>query len=56
MIIQVNNQLGFSFFQMVCASQSFLEDRGREVTVVIWSTYFQLLPGMLQGVNFQNHN
>lgn len=35
MIIQMNNQFGFSFSRMVCASQSFLEDRGMEVTVVM---------------------
>lgn len=35
MITQMNNQFGFSFPHMVCASESFLEDRGREVMVVI---------------------
>lgn len=35
MIIQMNNQFGFSFSHMVCASRSFLEDRNKEVTVVI---------------------
>lgn len=35
MIIQMNNQFGVSFSHMMCASQSFLEDRSREVTVVI---------------------
>lgn len=35
MITQMNNQFGFSFPHMTCASESDLEDRGREVTVVI---------------------
>lgn len=35
MIIKMNNQFGFSFSHIVCASQSFLEDRSGEVTVVI---------------------
>lgn len=33
MITQMNNQFGFSFPHMT--SESYLEDRGREVTVVI---------------------
>lgn len=35
MITQMNNQFGFRFPHMMCASESFLEDRGREVTVLI---------------------
>lgn len=34
-ITQMNNQFGFSFPHMACASESFLEDRGKGVTVVI---------------------
>jgi len=35
MITQMNNQFDFSFPHVACDSESFLEDRGREVMAVI---------------------